>query len=271
MEAMSQERLRAISVERAERVTNFLDGLTEDVIQLANTALVQDNAKALATAWSQLDNPTQQLQKNFITDNPNPEERWLLDLPEQKNAYSFGHKNAHPGLRSVAQGRGYPDLFLFGLEGQLLYTVNKNEDFATVFTEGGGPSPTALSAGPIGTAMAFTDPKQVTYADDLAYAPSGGDPAGFVAVKIFGPDGAARGVLAVELPLAQVDQTMASRNGLGDTGETFLVGEDGLFRSNSTFSEANDFLVTSYGSGRSTRRSRAGWGRAIRPIAASRC
>jgi len=115
MEAMSQERLRAISVERAERVTNFLDGLTEDVIQLANTALVQDNAKALATAWSQLDNPTQQLQQNFITDNPNPDERWLLDLPEQKNAYSFGHKNAHPGLRSVAQGRGYPDLFLFGL------------------------------------------------------------------------------------------------------------------------------------------------------------
>ena len=99
MEAMSQERLRAISVERAERVTSFLDGLTEDVIQLANTALVQDNAKALATAWSQLENPTELLQKNFIIDNPNPEERWLLDLPEQKNAYSFGHKNAHPGLQ----------------------------------------------------------------------------------------------------------------------------------------------------------------------------
>ena len=249
MEAMSQERLRAISVERAERVTNFLDGLTEDVIQLANTALVQDNAKALATAWSQLDNPTQQLQQNFITDNPNPDERWLLDLPEQKNAYSFGHKNAHPGLRSVAQGRGYPDLFLFGLEGELLYTVNKNEDFATVFTEGGGPFADSALGRAYRTAMAFTDPKQVTYADDLSYAPSGGDPAGFVAVKVFGSDGAPRGVLAVELPLAQVDQTMASRNGLGDTGETFLVGEDGLFRSNSTFSEANDFLVTSYGSG----------------------
>ena len=83
----------------------------------------------------------------------------------------------------------------------------------------------------------------------MAYAPSGGDPAGFVATKIFGPDGAPRGVLAVELPLAQVDQTMASRNGLGETGETFLVGADHLFRSNSTFTEANDFLVTTYDSG----------------------
>src|SRR5687768_5341955 len=103
MESMAQERLKAISIERAEKVTAFLDGLADDVVQLANTALAQDTAKALQVTWTQLDNPTEQLQKNFITDNPHPEgERWLLDLPEQKNAYSFGHKNAHPGLRSVA-------------------------------------------------------------------------------------------------------------------------------------------------------------------------
>ena len=52
MEAMSQERLRAISIERAERVSNFLDGLTEDVVQLANIALVQDNVKS---RWLQAD------------------------------------------------------------------------------------------------------------------------------------------------------------------------------------------------------------------------
>jgi methyl-accepting chemotaxis protein len=249
MEAMSQERLRAISVERAERVTSFFDGLSEDVVQLANIALVQDNVKALGTAWTQLENPQELLQKNFIGDNPfPPEERWKLDLPEQKNAYSFGHKNAHPGLRSVAQGRGYPDLFMFDLEGHLLYSVNKNEDFATSFAEGTGPFADTALGRAFRTAVAFDAPGKVTYADDVAYAPSGGDPAGFVATKIFGPDGAARGVLAVELPLVQVDQTMASRNGLGETGETFLVGKDGLFRSNSTFSEANDFLVTSYAS-----------------------
>ena len=74
MEAMSQERLRAISIERAERVSNFLDGLTEDVVQLANIALVQDNVKSLGTAWTQLDNPQELLQKNFIGDNPFPAE-----------------------------------------------------------------------------------------------------------------------------------------------------------------------------------------------------
>ena len=249
MESMSQERLRAISIERAENVTNFLDGLTEDIIQMANTPLIADTVKALAVTWTQLDDPTAQLQKNFITDNPFPEgERAQLDLPEQKNAYSFGHKSAHPGLRAVIQGRGYPELFLFDLEGHLIYTVNKNDDFATGFTEGAGPYADTALGRVFREAIAFTDPRQASYSDDLAYAPSGGDPAGFVAVKVFGPDGTARGVLAVELPLSQVDQTMASRNGLGVSGETFLVGADGLFRSNSTFSEGNDFLTTSYAS-----------------------
>jgi methyl-accepting chemotaxis protein len=249
METMGQERLRAISVERAEKVTAFLDGLADDVVQLANTSLAQDTAKALQVTWTQLEDPTGMLQKNFITDNPYPEgERFKLDLPEQKNAYSFGHKNAHPGLRSVAQGRGYADLFIFDLDGHLLYTVNKNIDFATTFTEGGGPYADTALGRAFRTALAYDKAGPVTYADDLSYAPSGGDPAAFVATKIFGSDGAARGVLAVELPLAQVDLAMSSRNGLGETGETFLVGRDHLFRSDSTFTEAKDFLVTSYDS-----------------------
>lgn len=249
MEFMAQERLRAISIERAEKVSGFIDALAEDVVQLANTAVAQDTAKALQVTWTQLDDPTAQLQKNFITDNPNPAgERWKLDLPEQKNAYSFGHKNAHPGLLSIAQGRGYADLFIFDLDGHLLYTVYKNEDFATSFAEGAGPyADTALGTA-YRTAVAFTEAGQVTYTDDVSYAPGGGEPASFVATKIFGLDGVARGVLAVELPLTQINEQMASRNGLGETGETFLVGEDRLLRSDSSFTETDDFLTASYDS-----------------------
>src|SRR5690606_31705933 len=98
------------------------------------------------------------------------------------------------------------------------------------------------------TAVAFTEAGQVTYTDEVSYAPGGGDPASFVATKIFGMDGVPRGVLAVELPLTQINEQMASRNGLGETGETFLVGEDRLLRSDSSFTETDDFLTASYDS-----------------------
>lgn len=44
------------------------------------------------------------------------------------------------------------------------------------------------------------------------------------------------GVLVIELPFAHLDSILTHRAGLGKTGEMYLVGEDGLMRSNSRFS-----------------------------------
>jgi hypothetical protein len=45
------------------------------------------------------------------------------------------------------------------------------------------------------------------------------------------------GVLVIEIPFSHLDAIMTNREGLGDTGEMYLVGEDGYMRSNSRFSE----------------------------------
>ena len=42
MESMAQDRLRAISLERAEKVTAFLDGLAEDVVRRVTTGASPD-------------------------------------------------------------------------------------------------------------------------------------------------------------------------------------------------------------------------------------
>ena len=44
------------------------------------------------------------------------------------------------------------------------------------------------------------------------------------------------GVLIIEIPFLHLDTMLTQRAGLGQTGEMFLVGEDGLMRSNSRFS-----------------------------------
>ncbi|MFQ5965651.1 MAG: cache domain-containing protein [Candidatus Scalinduaceae bacterium] len=44
------------------------------------------------------------------------------------------------------------------------------------------------------------------------------------------------GVLIIEIPFHHLDDMLTQRAGLGQTGEMYLVGEDGLMRSNSRFS-----------------------------------
>ncbi|QQR36318.1 HAMP domain-containing protein [Devosia oryziradicis] len=249
--SLTQERQEAVAIERAQKVQLYLDGLAEDVIQLSTTAAAQETVRLMEINWSQTENPTETLRKAYVTDNPNPPgERWKLNIAntEIKLNYNFSHNGQHPQLRAVTQARGYVDLYVFDLKGNLLYTVNKNDEYATNLAEGGGPYADTALGRAFREAAAFTEPGQVAFADDVAYAPSGGAQAGFVATTIFTKEGAPAGVLAVQLPLDQVNLTMASRNGMGESGETFIVGSDRLMRSDSAFTASNDYLTTPFDS-----------------------
>ena len=64
------------------------------------------------------------------------------------------------------------------------------------------------------------------------------------------------GVLAFKMPTDGIDAILDSRLGLGETGETFFVGADHLFRNDSAFSTANDVLATAYRHARGRRGAR---------------
>ena len=50
------------------------------------------------------------------------------------------------------------------------------------------------------------------------------------------------GVLVIEIPFSHLDAIMTKREGLGETGEMYLVGDDSYMRSNSRFSEEPTIL-----------------------------
>src|SRR5204863_9780599 len=71
------------------------------------------------------------------------------------------------------------------------------------------------------------------------YTPSLGAPAAFVAAPIF-KGGQRLGVLALQIPLGRINAIMTgdrrwAEQGLGRTGETYLVGSDHRMRSDSRF------------------------------------
>ncbi len=142
-------------------------------------------------------------------------------------------------FKNITEDFGYYDLFLITKNGDVVYTVTKESDFGENLVKG--------SLKDSGLAKAFRDAKKadLVFADFAPYGPSGGEPAGFMACPIR-RDGNFEGVVAIQIPLNQVNDIMKGRDGLGKTGETYLVGPDKLMRSDSFLDPANHSVKASF-------------------------
>src|SRR5688572_14522352 len=247
MTDMTLERLRSVATERAEKVESYLAGLAADITRLASTDLGQKAAANFDINWSQTENPGETIRNAYITTNPFPEgERDKLDLSEVKFNYNFNHNSMHPGLRAEAKARGYGDIIVVNPAGDVVYTMSKRDELGTNLAEGKGPYADTGLARAYHAALASKDPARVFFADDANYKPIGGLQARFIAVPVADNSGKFVGVICVLLPSHGIDDAMASRNGLGETGEAFIVGGDRLLRSDSIFTDENDTLVAKF-------------------------
>ena len=138
--------------------------------------------------------------------------------------------------------RGYYDFFLIGAQGDVLYTVAKEADLETNLISGPWRD-TGLAEVYRGAVQAAEAP-EVVFSDFVSYAPSAGEPAMFAAIAMRDADEQVLGVLALQLPTDRIRDIMQFTAGMGETGETYLVGEDLLMRSDSRFSEDSTILRT---------------------------
>lgn len=85
----------------------------------------------------------------------------------------------------------------------------------------------------------------VVLVDYAQYTPSYEAPASFIASPIF--DGGKKiGVAMFQMPIDRLNEIMGERAGLGKTGETYLVGQDGLMRSDSYLDPENHTVLASF-------------------------
>ncbi len=124
---------------------------------------------------------------------------------------------------------GVYDLFLIcASHGHVMYSSAKEADLGTNL----GHGPYADS----NLAKLWNKVKQsngIAIVDFEQYAPSNGEPAAFAGTAIQDKDGKISGVMAVQLPIDQINSIMVERSRMGETGETYLVGPDQLMRSDS--------------------------------------
>jgi len=131
-------------------------------------------------------------------------------------------------FQKYKEGYGYDDLCLINPDGYLFYSVERGKDYQTNMLTG------PYKDSNLGRLVAdVLKTKTFGMADFQKYAPSG-SPAAFFAQPVV-KDGEVEVIVAARLSLKQINGIMQDRTGLGASGETYLVGPDKLWRSDSRF------------------------------------
>ena len=256
----SVQKYEAIGASRAAAMEEYLSSIQQDLSIVATHPQTQAALRAFEAGYRSIeDDPVEYLQKVYIYDNPHPEgDKHLLDFAADGSDYSTAHRIYHPWLRHFLLEKGYYDIFLFSTNGDLVYTVFKELDYATNLNTGEwkdsdlGHAFRAARDNPRAGFQAFFDFKP--------YAPSHDAPASFISQPMIDPYGNLAGVLVFQMPIGRINAIMQNATGLGHTGETYIVGDDFLMRSDSRFSEESTILKSRRDS-ESVRAALAGQGR----------
>jgi methyl-accepting chemotaxis protein len=121
----------------------------------------------------------------------------------------------------------YFDVYLVSPDGYCYYSAKKGQDFQTNFFTG------QYKDSSLGKLLKkAADKRQVVMSDYAEYAPAENKPLSFIAAPVLEGEEIVS-IVAVRLTNDDLQKYMDERTGLGDTGETFLVGEDLIPRTNS--------------------------------------
>src|SRR6056297_2829014 len=156
------------------------------------------------------------------------------------NSQAWKAANASYGqfLELYVNEYNYYDLFLIDPEGDVVYTVSKEGDFGENVLTG------SLRNTPL--AQAFDQAARNTAITDFQWYSVSEEPAAFISKSVIDENRQTIGVLVYQISLDSINAIMQERSGMGETGETYLVGEDKLMRSDSFLDPQNHSVHASF-------------------------
>jgi methyl-accepting chemotaxis protein len=238
------ERLALLGSLRRGALSRYLDTAKAEIsFWSANDFLLEQQAWIVA-AWQEGvaagRDPSAYLRKTYIDGDSTPRGR---EQTENASTYSQLHAQLHPMAKEFVTERGYHDFFLISPSGDIHYSVEKEDDFAKNLIT--GPYQDTGLAEVFRQVTAAPGSASIAISDLQAYAPSGGAPAMFIARGMYDDAGEFIGVIALQIPTDKIQSIMHFDEGMGETGETYLVGQDYLMRSDSRFSDESTVLKRS--------------------------
>jgi methyl-accepting chemotaxis protein len=150
----------------------------------------------------------------------------LLDF-SSSDALNVSAHNMNQYFDNFIKSYGYYDFFLIDESGEIFYTVTKEADYQTNLISG-----QYNSSGLAELFKQVQSSRSFAISDFSRYAPSNDDPAGFIGLPLTTSSGVSI-VVALQLSIEKINDVMQQRAGMGETGESYLIGSDLLMRSDS--------------------------------------
>ncbi len=153
-------------------------------------------------------------------------------------AYREAHGRYAGFFNLYAGSYGYDELFLMDPEhGYTFFTVKKGPDFGMRIED--------IDSGLRDAWLSAARDGRIAVSETRPYPPAGNAPAQFVAAPVM-DNGSIIGVAAVQISFDSIDRIMRDRSGMGQTGETYLVGPDFKMRSDSFLDPEGHCVAASF-------------------------
>ncbi|MBB4064265.1 methyl-accepting chemotaxis protein [Gellertiella hungarica] len=224
--AQEYEKLEATADGRRNEARVYLQSIRSDITSLAASAITQQALYGLEGAWKFLGaDPKAEIQARYIAGNPHPPaERMNFDTAK-KDAFDRAHRQSHPFFRDHLISEGYADILLIDPEGNVIYSVAKQEDLGTNLKSGAAPD-SALSQA-VAAALVLKPGEPAVMTGFSAYQAAGGEASAFLVAPVLMSDQVI-GLVAYRLRATMLTPMFSNATGLGQTGESLLVDANGL-------------------------------------------
>jgi len=233
-----KNRFMAVLDARKSSFEAYLGSIEEDMNSLAVNPLVMEGSFEFNRAFEEI--TTEDVQRLYIDENPEAVRRDLVMI-DGNEYYGVVHEQYHPWFKTFLEERGYEDVFLLDANGKIVYSVQKERDIGMNVLEG-KLAGTGLAE--VFKQTAAQDGPGIAFHDFATYSVTG-QPVAYVASPIIDRMGKKTGAIAFLVPVDRINAQMNSALGLGETGETLLVGSDYKLRNDSRFSEEPTVLSAS--------------------------
>jgi len=216
----------------ADMRKQLADFYKKDVNAYFTAKLGSDSSEQVSKYIQALDDEAVVAQYYYLVKNKAPlGSKSKLNRGSDKSKYSKTHYGAHPSIRNFQEKFGYEDIIMIDAnKNRVIYSVKKGIDYGVDLSKG------PISQTPLAKIYqkALKAGRKVSYlsSDFEVYYPAANTPQMFIAAPMY-HYGSVIGVVVFEVNATKLNELMATKTGLGETGETYLVGSDHKMRSNS--------------------------------------